>query len=511
MYKFDFTFSPASEGVRRIKWHHYREGLKKAEAENKLALLVISAAWCYWCHVLDDTTLSDAGIIRRLNDELVAIRADADFEPDIEARYAQEGLPSVLILSPHGITLGGGNFFTAQELNTLINEALNFFTNQRLYYFQRKEEFERNLEKIRQTPAEIKEVLDVEKIVKEVIIQAVTSLDAEEPGFAGEVKFPHPQMLSFLLAYAEHEGEEELLELPLEIIDTILDSLLDRHEGGFYRYARSRDWNDPQTDKHLYDNALLIETLARTYRLTGNNKYLKAVEMTLDFLQKKLKNQNGLYGLCQDAVDEFGGDQSDSPKMERQPRVVLEPVTAYNARMASSLIELYRSTEKPDYLLEAEEIINQLLRNPYFDPEKSLPKRSAITEDLFLQDAAETINALLLLGFSKGREAYLEKAASIYRAIKNSFFDERKLLFKDRLERSDDSGALILHYHPLAENCLLSESVYKMVFKGVLDKSEEQVASDILTIFAADMAELGPYSAPIGLAALTGLKMKEEN
>lgn len=511
MYKFDFTFSPTSEAVRKIKWHHYREGLKKAEAENKLALLVISAAWCYWCHVLDDTTLSDAGIIQRLNDELVAIRADADLEPDVEARYAQEGLPSVLILSPHGITLGGGNFFTAQELNTLINEAQQFFANQRLYYFQRKEEFEKNLEKIRQTPAEIKEVIEAEKIVKEVIIQAVTSLDAEEPGFSGDVKFPHPQMLSFLLTYAEHEGEKELYELPLEIIDTIIDSLLDKNEGGFYRYAKSRDWTNPQKDKHLYDNALLIETLARAFRLTASNEYLKAAEMTLDFLQKKLKTQTGLYGICQDAADEFTGEEPEETLSTGQPRVVLEPVTAYNARLASSLIELYRSSGKTAYLQEAEEIIKRLLKPPYFDEDKGLPERSALTNDLFLQDTAELINALLLLGSSNEKEGYLKKAASIYLSAKNSFFDRVKLLFKDRLEKPDDSGALVLRYHPLAENCLLAESVYRMVFKGVLDRSEESLASAILSIFAAEMVELGPYSAPIGLAALAALKIKEAN
>jgi uncharacterized protein YyaL (SSP411 family) len=511
MYKFDFTFSPKAEGVRQINWYHYREGLQKASNENKLALLVISAAWCYWCHVLDDTTLSQEEIIRKLNNELVAIRADADFEPDIEARYAQEGLPSVIILSPHGITLGGGNFFTAQELNSLINEAQHFYNTQRLYYFQRKEEFEKNLQKIRTTPSETSEKFDPESLIKEVIIEAVTSLDADEPGFAGEVKFPHPQMLSFLLSYAEFEGEEELLEMPFEILDTVIESLLDKDEGGFYRYARSQDWTNPQTDKHLYDNALLLDTLAKAYHLSGNENYLKAAESTLKFLREKLKSNNKLYGLCQDATEEISINDSRKELTPEPPRVVLKQVTAYNARLAASLTELYRVTNRSEYLEEAEIIINALLDEPHFDPYFQLPERSAITTDFFLQDAAEFINALLALGSIEGKQEYLDKAASLYQASKRHFFDDVKLLFKDRVEKPDDIGALTLRYHPLAENCLLAESIFKLSLKGILKQKEEKVAARILNTFANEMQQLGPFAAPIGLAALAALKTREAN
>lgn len=138
MYNYDFTFSPKATKAREIAWFHYSDGLKKAGSENKLALLVISAAWCYWCHVMDETTFSDEEMIRTLNSEVVAIRADSDLEPEIEARYAGNGLPAVSILSPHGITLGSGNFFTKEELKALINEAKNFYATQRKFYFEKR-------------------------------------------------------------------------------------------------------------------------------------------------------------------------------------------------------------------------------------------------------------------------------------------------------------------------------------------------------------------------------------
>ena len=58
----------------------------KAQAENKPVLLSISAVWCYWCHVMDETSYSDPGVARLIDQSFVAIRVDNDHRPDLNSR-----------------------------------------------------------------------------------------------------------------------------------------------------------------------------------------------------------------------------------------------------------------------------------------------------------------------------------------------------------------------------------------------------------------------------------------
>jgi len=52
---------PRSNRAGEINWRHWAiEAFEEAAAEGKLVLLSISAVWCHWCHVMDETTYSDS-------------------------------------------------------------------------------------------------------------------------------------------------------------------------------------------------------------------------------------------------------------------------------------------------------------------------------------------------------------------------------------------------------------------------------------------------------------------
>jgi hypothetical protein len=481
MYRFPETFTPNPSRVQEIEWYHYKDGLKRAEAENKLILMVISASWCYWCHILDETTLSDERILSRLKGEIIPVRVDADREPDIEARYSQEGLPSVLILSPHGITLGGGNFFSAQELEVLINEAQRFMETQRKAYFEHKEEIEKAIENFRTEKRGFSDNADLEKVIKDVIIQAVVSLDSEVPGFSIEPKFPHPAMLDFMLTYSELDGEEELLELPQRILDAMLDGkMFDEIDGGFFRYARGRDWTDPQTDKHLYDNAHLVKVFAKAYRLTKNPVYKDVAIRTVDYLDFTLRNSN-LYGISQDADDAYYALSREERKKYLPPRVDMTPISGYNARLVEALSECALSFNDPVYEEKAQQIIDSVLENYINDSQPNLPIRARGIDGFFLQDTSEVLNSFLGVSRISRNEILLEHAKAIYSNAKEIFYDERKLLFLDRQHSNSDEGALRLRYAPFNENCLMAQVIADLVRFGVVSEEELEIAENIVS------------------------------
>ena len=78
--------------VDKIKWRAWsNDSFHLAETEGRPILLSISAVWCHWCHVMDDTTFADEEVANLINSSFVPIRVDTDRRPDINRRYNMGG------------------------------------------------------------------------------------------------------------------------------------------------------------------------------------------------------------------------------------------------------------------------------------------------------------------------------------------------------------------------------------------------------------------------------------
>ena len=81
--------------AHQINWLPWGEAaFAKAQEENKPVLLSISAVWCYWCHVMDETSYSDPDVARLIEQSFIAIRVDNDHRPDLNSRYNVGGWPT---------------------------------------------------------------------------------------------------------------------------------------------------------------------------------------------------------------------------------------------------------------------------------------------------------------------------------------------------------------------------------------------------------------------------------
>ncbi|HET7339308.1 MAG TPA: DUF255 domain-containing protein, partial [Candidatus Dormibacteraeota bacterium] len=99
----EFHFSPRPNRASDIDWHPWSpEAFEQAKSSRKPILLSISAVWCHWCHVMDETTYSHPGVIELINSEYVPIRVDNDVRPDINQRYNMGGWPTTAFLTPAG-------------------------------------------------------------------------------------------------------------------------------------------------------------------------------------------------------------------------------------------------------------------------------------------------------------------------------------------------------------------------------------------------------------------------
>ncbi len=95
-----FHFSPRPNRAREIAWRPWgKEAFREAAREDKPILLAISAVWCHWCHVMDETSYSDEQVISLINERYVPVRVDNDQRPDVNARYNMGGWPTTAL--PH--------------------------------------------------------------------------------------------------------------------------------------------------------------------------------------------------------------------------------------------------------------------------------------------------------------------------------------------------------------------------------------------------------------------------
>src|SRR6058998_4399628 len=72
-----FHFSPRANRAHEIKWREWGEdAFREAKETGKPVLLSLSAVWCHWCHVMDETSYSDEGVISFVNEHFIPVRVD---------------------------------------------------------------------------------------------------------------------------------------------------------------------------------------------------------------------------------------------------------------------------------------------------------------------------------------------------------------------------------------------------------------------------------------------------
>ncbi|MDQ2991709.1 MAG: thioredoxin domain-containing protein, partial [Candidatus Eremiobacteraeota bacterium] len=128
----DLHFSPRPNRAAEIDWQPWTpETFARAKILDKPILLSISAVWCHWCHVMDETSYSDDAVIATIREKYVAIRVDNDERPDVNARYNMGGWPTTAFLAPGGMTITGATYLPAQEMRRALDEIATFYAGNR--------------------------------------------------------------------------------------------------------------------------------------------------------------------------------------------------------------------------------------------------------------------------------------------------------------------------------------------------------------------------------------------
>jgi uncharacterized protein YyaL (SSP411 family) len=426
----DFRFSPRPNKAHLVQWRSWGpEALEEARKKNRLVLLSLSAVWCHWCHVMDETTYSNDEIIAYINEHFIPVRVDADLRPDIDSLYNQGGWPSTAILTPQGEVISGGNYIPPEEMLARLKRAAALFSTDRTTIVDRLEEVKamKELGRIRETGhRSLPDKGELDKIT-EVL---KNSFDNIHGGFGHNQKFPNPDAIDFLLSRYSRNKDESIKKIITKTLDGMAKGgLYDKVEGGFFRYATKPDWSEPHFEKMLEVNACLIRNYADASQVFNSNEYLAVVRESIRFVQARLYDpaSGALYG-SQDADESYYNKQER--KGLRPPFVDTTTYADASSLMISALIAAYNATGEALYLDMAVKSAEFLLRNVSAGDEGVFHafRNGAPSLKGLLSDNALFGSAMLDLYNTTGERRYLRTAQEIGRLVSSRYERSTKRL-----------------------------------------------------------------------------------
>jgi uncharacterized protein YyaL (SSP411 family) len=336
-----FHFSPRPNRAHEIDWNEWGPAaFERAQREDKPLLLGISAVWCHWCHVMDETSYSDQDVIRLINERFVAVRVDNDVRPDINARYNMGGWPTTAFLTPTGEVMAGMTYVPPDQMRDVLNQVST-------YYGENKESIQQKIAELMANRANAeRSVSDAggdlsDQILRDTLNSAIDAYDPVYGGFGTEPKFPHTDAIDLLLHAYLRFGDRDALHMARKTLDYMTrGGTYDQEWGGFYRYSTKRDWSVPHYEKMLEDNALLLRNLLKLYRITQDDTHREYIDFTIAYLDRWLSDpETGAFYGSQDADEEFYPLPATERLRHTAPYVDTRIYASWNAMAISAYLE----------------------------------------------------------------------------------------------------------------------------------------------------------------------------
>ncbi len=475
-----FRFSLRLNQAHKIHWRSWsEEAFQEAVQQDKPIFLVISSSWCQWCHIMDETTLSEASVIAIVNNDYVPIRIDSDLRPDINMRYNQNGWPSVVLLSSEGEILWGGVYVPPTQMLYYLGHIRRYYSEHRQEIAEQMQvlqdqRFTRSLTQVLPNPGPRILLQEERTALIDLPMQAGLVLrdlyDTDYGGFTihPHLKFPHPEALELMLQLSQYRQPDtaEFVAMVSYSLEQMRDGgLWDKEDGGFFRYSATNDWSIPHTEKMLEENAAMLRLILLAAQATHDDQWYDLARRLLLYINSTLWQPNvGVFCGSQSANDEYYEPGLYSRASRQAPYVDTTIYTSWNARMVSSYFlaaqVLPHTSSDTMALSTLNWLCEHMIARDGSVYHYAVDGQAALSGQL--TDLVWMTRALLDAYERHDSKKYLETASTLMLFACRELLDEQSGLFYDYPQDEHAMGRLSLRAQPLTENALAAECLLRM-------------------------------------------------
>jgi hypothetical protein len=491
----DLHFSPRPNRAAEIDWQPWApETFARAKILGRPILLSISAVWCHWCHVMDETSYSDEAVLAAIREKYVAIRVDNDERPDVNARYNMGGWPTTAFLAPDGTTITGATYLPPPEMRRALDEIAGFYAANREQIAQRALELRDR--KRAYEPASRSDLTPA--MIAPIVASLVESYDPQYGGFGTAPKFPQTDAHEFLLGEYRADGDGRLLEIVANTLRHMaLGGTYDHVEGGFFRYSTTRDWSVPHFEKMAEDHAGLLRICAALASTTEEPWVRETLRSAVAYVRTVLRDgATGFFAGSQDADETYFALPLEGRRATEAPYVDRRNYSNWTAGLASAFFAVARALD--DDALAGEAIValdglhERMLDDGGLLFHVLAPGAPPAVRGL-LTDQVAYARALLDAHEHTGEERFLARAIAIADRVHEAF-EAPDGGFYDNAGLEERIGNLTIPDRPIGENGTHADSLLRL---AALTGEERfhRAAERTLLLFAATYAAAGSFAA----------------
>jgi len=490
-----FHFSPRPNRAHEIQWRDWGEdAFREAKETGKPVLLSLSAVWCHWCHVMDETSYSDEGVISFVNQHFIPVRVDNDQRPDVNARYNMGGWPTTAFLTPEGEILAGATYVPPDQMKELLPKV-------NVHWQSNRDEIAGKARELRErrTVAMSGERGDISHEIFDAIVRSVVeNYDPVYGGFGEAPKFPHTDAIDLLLYAYRKKRDPDVLHMARKTLEFMSrGEVFDQEWGGFFRYATRRDWSEPHYEKMLEDNAKLLSNVLALYRITKEEAHAETARGTIDYLEWKLRDKGrGFFFGSQDADEQFYKLPKEGRERAEEPYIDRTCYVSWNAMAISAYFEASWTLDRLDLRDDAVHALD-FLWNECRDHERGMYRFHDGNEPRvlgLLGDQAHTAKALLDAHEVTGNSAYLDRALELSRFLLDRFVDRETGGFYDVWDEVEDVGRLKDRQKSIQDNTACAE-VFLRMHHLTRDDDYRTIALGTLDAFVSAYPHMGYFAA----------------
>ena len=467
-----------------VDWYPWGdEAFARARAEDKPILLSVGYSACHWCHVMEHESFEDEGTARLMNELFVNVKVDREERPDVDALYMDAvvaltghgGWPMTVFLTPEGQPFLGGTYFPPEPRHGLpsFRQVLTAVADA---YRDRRGDVVRQAQSLTESIAAAAAIQPSgDPLTEDLLRSALRGLrqgfDPVHGGWGHAPKFPAASTLELLLRLHRRYDDEEALAMAVRTLDAMAaGGMYDLLGGGFHRYSVDAEWLVPHFEKMLYDNALLAPAYLHAWLVTGEERYRRVAEDTLDYVLRELRLPDGGIASAQDADTEgvegltftwtpeeleaagvprpdllrpfehgrsvLRGELSDDERAtllevrERRPKPFRDDkaIASWNGLALAALAEAGRRVDRADFV-EAACGVAEFLLGPLSDEEGRLHRShrdGRVSGTGYLDDYANAAHGLYELHVATGDLRWLRESHRLARLAVELFGDDER-------------------------------------------------------------------------------------